>query len=207
MNEFVAVVVSYLFVASVVIFGVGLYLLRAISSETARKVIHIGVIHWWLIALHFITTTWVALIGPVSFIVINALNVKLRLIPGIQRNESNDFGTVYYAISLSMITFAAYEFNMVTAASIALFVMGYGDGLAALIGKAFPSRMLRVNKSVLGSLTMLIVSFGVSFYWSQDVVVSIGLALAATVVEGLSPKGLDNLSVPFVVFVLAGVFL
>jgi phytol kinase len=207
MNEFVAVVVSYLFVASVVLFGVGLYLLRAISSETARKVIHIGVIHWWLIALHFITTTWVALIGPVSFIVINALNVKLRLIPGIQREETNDFGTVYYAISLSMITFAAYEFNMITAASIALFVMGYGDGLAALIGQAIPSRMLRVNKSVLGSLTMLIVSFGVSFYWSQDVVVSIGLALAATVVEGLSPKGLDNLSVPFVVFVFAGLLL
>jgi phytol kinase len=207
MNEFVAVVVSYLFVASVVLFGVGLYLLRAISSETARKVIHIGVIHWWLIAITFIETTWVALLGPVSFIVINALNVKLRLIPGIQRNEPNDFGTVYYAISLSMITFAAYEFNMITAASIALFVMGYGDGLAALIGKAFPSRMLRVNKSVLGSLTMLIVSFGVSFYWSQDVVVSIGLALAATVVEGLSPKGLDNLSVPFVVFVFAGLFL
>jgi phytol kinase len=207
MNEFVAVVVSYLFVASVVLFGVGLYLLRTISSETARKVIHIGVIHWWLIALHFITTTWVALIGPVSFIVINALNVKLRLIPGIQREETNDFGTVYYAISLSMITFAAYEFNMVTAASIALFVMGYGDGLAALIGKAVPSRMIRVNKSLLGSLTMLIVSFGVSFYWSQDVGVSIGLALAATVVEGFSPKGFDNLSVPFVVFVLAGLFL
>jgi phytol kinase len=207
MNEFVAVVVSYLFVTSVVLFGVGLYLLRAISSEAARKVIHIGVIHWWLIALRFITTTWVALIGPVSFIVINALNVKFRLIPGIQREEANDFGTVYYAISLSMITFAAYEFNMVTAASIALFVMGYGDGLAALIGKAVPSRMIRVNKSLLGSLTMLIVSFGVSFYWSQDVVVSIGLALAATVVEGLSPKGLDNLSVPFVVFVFAGLFL
>ena len=207
MNEFIAVAVSYLFVASIVLFGVGLYLLRIVSAETTRKIIHIGVIHWWLIAIAFIDSTWVALIGPLSFIVINTLNVNLRLIPGIQREESNDFGTVYYAVSLSMITFAAYEFNMVTAASIALFVMGYGDGFAALIGKKVPSKKLRPNKSIGGSLTMVLVSFGVSYYWSQDIVISFVIAITAGVVELFSPKGLDNLTVPFIIFVLAGLLL
>ena len=207
MNELIAVAVSYVFVASIVLFGVGLYLLRIVSAETTRKIIHIGVIHWWLIAIAFIDSTWVALIGPLSFIVINTLNVNLRLIPGIQREESKDFGTVYYAVSLSMITFAAYEFNMVTAASIALFVMGYGDGFAALIGKKVPSKKIRPNKSIGGSLTMVIVSFGVSYYWSQDVVISFVIAITAGVVELFSPKGLDNLTVPFIIFVLAGLLL
>ena len=207
MNELIAVAVSYLFVASIVLFGVGLYLLRIVSAETTRKIIHIGVIHWWLIAIAFIDSTWVALIGPLSFIVINTLNVNLRLIPGIQREESNDFGTVYYAVSLSMITFAAYQFNMVTAASIALFVMGYGDGFAALIGKKVPSKKIRPNKSILGSLTMVLVSFGVSYYWSQDIVISFVIAITAGVVELFSPKGLDNLTVPFIIFVLAGLLL
>ena len=207
MNELIAVAVSYLFVASIVLFGVGLYLLRIVSAETTRKIIHIGVIHWWLIAIAFIDSTWVALIGPLSFIVINSLNVNLRLIPGIQRKESKDFGTVYYAVSLSMITYAAYEFNMVTAASIALFVMGYGDGFAALIGKKVPSKKLRPNKSIGGSLTMVLVSFGVSYYWSQDVVISFVIAITAGVVELFSPKGLDNLTVPFIIFVLAGLLL
>lgn len=207
MNELIAVAVSYLFVASIVLFGVGLYLLRIVSAETTRKIIHIGVIHWWLIAIAFIDSTWVALIGPLSFIVINTLNVNLRLIPGIQREESKDFGTVYYAVSLSMITFAAYEFNMVTAASIALFVMGYGDGFAALIGKKVPSKKIRPNKSIVGSLTMVLVSFGVSYYWSQDVVISFVIAITAGVVELFSPKGLDNLTVPFIIFVLAGLLL
>lgn len=207
MNELIAVAVSYLFVASIVLFGVGLYLLRIVSAETTRKIIHIGVIHWWLIAIAFIDSTWVALIGPLSFIVINTLNVNLRLIPGIQREESKDFGTVYYAVSLSMITFAAYEFNMVTAASIALFVMGYGDGFAALIGKKVPSKKLRPNKSIGGSLTMVLVSFGVSYYWSQDVVISLVVAITAGVVELFSPKGLDNLTVPFIIFVLVGLLL
>ncbi len=207
MNELIAVAVSYLFVASIVLFGVGLYLLRIVSAETTRKIIHIGVIHWWLIAIAFIDSTWVALIGPLSFIVINTLNVNLRLIPGIQREESKDFGTVYYAVSLSMITFAAYEFNMVTAASIALFVMGYGDGFAALIGKKVPSKKIRPNKSIGGSLTMVLVSFGVSYYWSQDVVISFVIAITAGVVELFSPKGLDNLTVPFIIFVLAGLLL
>lgn len=207
MNELIAVAVSYLFVASIVLFGVGLYLLRIVSAETTRKIIHIGVIHWWLIAIAFIDSTWVALIGPLSFIVINTLNVNLRLIPGIQREESKDFGTVYYAVSLSMITFAAYEFNMVTAASIALFVMGYGDGFAALIGKKVPSKKIRPNKSIGGSLTMVLVSFGVSYYWSQDIVISFVIAITAGVVELFSPKGLDNLTVPFFIFVLAGLLL
>ena len=207
MNELIAVAVSYLFVASIVLFGVGLYLLRIVSAETTRKIIHIGVIHWWLIAIAFIDSTWVALIGPLSFIVINTLNVNLRLIPGIQREESKDFGTVYYAVSLSMITFAAYQFNMVTAASIALFVMGYGDGFAALIGKKVPSKKIRPNKSIVGSLTMVLVSFGVSYYWSQDVVISFVIAITAGVVELFSPKGLDNLTVPFIIFVLAGLLL
>ncbi len=207
MNELIAVAVSYLFVASIVLFGVGLYLLRIVSAETTRKIIHIGVIHWWLIAVAFIDSTWVALIGPLSFIVINTLNVNLRLIPGIQREESKDFGTVYYAVSLSMITFAAYEFNMVTAASIALFVMGYGDGFAALIGKKVPSKKIRPNKSIGGSLTMVLVSFGVSYYWSQDVVISFVIAITAGVVELFSPKGLDNLTVPFIIFVLVGLLL
>ena len=207
MNELIAVAVSYLFVASIVLFGVGLYLLRIVSAETTRKIIHIGVIHWWLIAIAFIDSTWVALIGPLSFIVINTLNVNLRLIPGIQREESKDFGTVYYAVSLSMITFAAYQFNMVTAASIALFVMGYGDGFAALIGKKVPSKKIRPNKSILGSFTMVLVSFGVSYYWSQDVVISLVVAITAGVAELFSPKGLDNLTVPFIIFVLAGLLL
>ena len=207
MNELIAVAVSYLFVASIVLFGVGLYLLRIVSAETTRKIIHIGVIHWWLIAIAFIDSTWVALIGPLSFIVINTLNVNLRLIPGIQREESKDFGTVYYAVSLSMITFAAYQFNMVTAASIALFVMGYGDGFAALIGKKVPSKKIRPNKSIGGSLTMVLVSFGVSYYWSQDVVISLVVAITAGVAELFSPKGLDNLTVPFIIFVLAGLLL
>ena len=207
MNELIAVAVSFLFVASVVLVGVGLYLLRVVSAETTRKLIHIGVIHWWLIALAYIDTTWVALLGPVSFIIINALNVRLRLIPGIQRDESKDFGTVYYAISLSIITFAAYEFTMLTAASIALFVMGYGDGFAALIGKKIPSKMIKPNKSIAGSLTMVIVSFGVSYYWSQNVLISILIAITAGVVEMFSPKGLDNLTVPLIIFVLAGFLL
>ena len=207
MNELIAVAVSYLFVASIVLLGVGLYLLRIVSAETTRKLIHIGVIHWWLIALTYIDTTWLALLGPVSFIIINALNVQLRLIPGIQRDESKDFGTVYYAISLSMITFAAYEFTMFTAASIALFVMGYGDGFAALIGKKVPSKMIRPNKSIAGSLTMVIVSFGVSYYLSQNVLISILIAITAGIVEMFSPKGLDNLTVPLIIFVLAGFLL
>jgi phytol kinase len=207
MNELLIVLVSYLFVAGVILVGIGLYMLHVTSKETTRKLIHIGVIHWWIIAMLYLDTTWIALIGPLSFIVINAVNVKYHLLPGIQRDHDHDYGTVYYAVSLSILTFFAFEFDGMQAATIALFVMGYGDGFAALIGKKIPSTKLRHHKSLVGTLTMLVVSFGVSFYITQDVVISIVIGVIASVVELLSPKGLDNLSVPLLVYLVAGVLL
>jgi len=83
--------------------------------------------------------------------------------------------------------------------------MGYGDGLAAVVGKAFPRKPYRIfgaGKSLTGNLTMLVVSFAVLallLVW-QGIVpvlpVALGLSLLATLVEAVTPLGLDNLTVP-----------
>ena len=54
---------------------------------------------------------------------------------------------------------------------------------------------------------MLIVSFGVAFYVTQDIVIAGMIGVAASVIELYSPKGLDNLSVPLLVYLMAGVLL
>jgi len=64
-----------------------------------------------------------------------------------------------------------------------------------------------VDKSLGGTLTMLIVSFGVAFYVTQDIVIAGMIGVAASVIELYSPKGLDNLSVPLLVYLMAGVLL
>jgi phytol kinase len=72
-----------------------------------------------------------------------------------------------------------------------------------VIGKRYGKRMLVHGKSFEGSLTMFVTSFIVTFIiamFTQTVGISLllamGVAAFATLIELFTPKGLDNLSVP-----------
>ncbi len=85
--------------------------------------------------------------------------------------------------------------------------MTWGDGLAALIGQRFGRHIYKLwdmQKSWEGSLTMLIVSYAVSWLigvgtvgniW-QTWLISLIVALVATGLEAFSKYGIDNLTVP-----------
>lgn len=96
--------------------------------------------------------------------------------------------------------------------------MGYGDGLAAVIGRRFGLMKYHIfgnTKSYVGSLTMLIVSFLVCtvilwaatpVFWGIILLQALILAVFATIVEAVSPFGLDNLTVPLLTFFLYQLF-
>ena len=104
------------------------------------------------------------------------------------------------------------------AGALGVFIMGYGDGLAAVIGKRYGIMAYRIfgnTKSYVGSLTMLVVSFVVCavILWAATPVFlgsillqALILAVFATVVEAVSPFGLDNLTVPLLTFFLYQLF-
>ena len=79
--------------------------------------------------------------------------------------------------------------------------------MAALIGERFGKRKYNISgdtKSLEGSLAMflvLIVSLGIVLAYYHNLpssyMVIVAVALVATVFEGITPKGLDNLSACF----------
>jgi len=88
--------------------------------------------------------------------------------------------------------------------------MSYGDGFASLLGVKFSKRKYRIwrdEKSYVGSASMFVFTFitiivallyyGISITQYMLLVMAF-IALVTTIVEALTPKGLDNLSVPFV---------
>ena len=86
--------------------------------------------------------------------------------------------------------------------------MACGDGLAGLIGRAVTSPSWSVagqTKSLAGTATMLMVSFGVLLALTiasgsgANGTGALLLAAVATGLEQISPAGVDNLSVPMVV--------
>lgn len=214
MNNIMGVVWSLVFVFVIIGISTLLSTLKVLNEEGSRKFVHIGVGHWWILAMIFFNNVWWAIVPPVIFIVLNYISYKQKVFKAMERSEAGDFGTVTYPISLLILVLATF-FDPTTIevlgvnvpqyayiGAIGIFVMAYGDGFAAVIGKRFGKTKLINRKSLEGSLTMFVFSFAVTalilalFDASNVWLGSALVALVATGLELVSPKGIDNLAVP-----------
>jgi len=217
----VGLAASYLFVFGFI--GLATLLMRrqVLPASATRKVIHIGVAHWWIIAMLTMDDPWVASVGPASFIVINALALRLRLLPAMDEGaDRRNLGTVYFPISLLVLVNLCWRGVMPSwVGGTAVLVLGWGDGLAALVGEGNGAPGVRIwggRKSAAGTILMFAASFAVTLIMTmifravppghdavlETVGISTIVAGAATVVELLTPWGLDNLTIPLVVAAL-----
>jgi phytol kinase len=197
-------VLSYVLVFVIIGLSTLLQKKGILGDEGARKFIHIGVSNWWLLAMFTFDDVWFAIIPPITFIILNYYSYKTNLIKSMERSGNGNLGTVYFPISLLILVVLTFgvTFNPLIGA-IGILTLGYGDGLAAVIGSKWGKRKLIYGKSVEGSLTMLLATFIVTFTllafnFSFPIALSVALVLAisATVIELYTPKGLDNLTVP-----------
>lgn len=203
-RSILGIIISFAFVFAI-IFIAGL--LKRLGQEASRKFVHIGVANWWLIAMaYFDSPVWASIV-PASFVVLNYISYKYGLFKSMERKGGKeDLGTVYYAISLLVIALLTFsKTGKPYLGAIAILTMGYGDGLAAVVGKALgwgKYKVFGANKSLAGSLTMFMASLAVAgvlmsmYAGGFDLGKAAALALIATVLEALTPMGFDNLSVP-----------
>lgn len=197
------IIISYLFVA--VIIGLAKFF-EKYGEEASRKFIHIALVGWWPIAMIFFDKISYALVVPISFVIINYLSYKKDLIKAMERSKKDGLGTVYYAIALVLMVIYTFEIIKRTEIGLcAMSIMCLGDGFASIIGKKVKSYEYKIGdttKTLVGSATMFIISFilvaificGIgSSLW---ILKSIIIAAILTIVEAVSIKGTDNITVP-----------
>ena len=77
--------------------------------------------------------------------------------------EQDGLGTVYYAISLFVLAYFTFGPLKNTVLGLcAIIVMGYADGMAAIMGKAIKSPEFKIGnttKTLAGCITMFIITF------------------------------------------------
>ncbi len=214
MNNLLGILVSIIFIAVIMISA---RLFEKSGKEASRKYIHIMLSNWWIIAMIFFDNMWSAAILPAIFVIINYLSYKMNLIKVMEREEGEEnkdsLGTVYYAITLlvlALITFGPLHNPIIGLCGV--IVMGYGDGLAAVIGETIKSPEFKIGnrkKTVAGSLTMFIITmiilmgflqYSGSDFWGMKAIV---VAVIATVIEAVSIRGTDNITVPLITSLLA----
>ena len=124
-------------------------------------------------------------------------------------------GLVYYSITWTILAYLFFDTMVVIA--IGIFAMSYGDGFASLIGVKYGKQKYNIvgdEKSFIGTAAMFFFTFitmiiailyyniivDYQFSFSLETVALLALfAAAGAIVEGFTPKGMDNLTVPFVI--------
>ena len=202
-------IISLLFILSVFIISIPFY---KINQEHSRKVIHIMLGNFYFIALLYFTEWYFACFGPLLFIFVNYFSVKFNFIKLMLRNKKNkkgkivhDYGTVYYAFSLTVITIYAWKIRKPEIGLCPFLSMAFGDGLACVFGSNIKSPYIIIfgaKKSLVGSLSMFLTCFLIyelffSYYnINYGIIKAIFIAIISTVLEAFSPCNTDNLTVP-----------
>ncbi len=178
----------------------------------SRKLLHILTGNIAFILPVFVTREIMAFVAAGPFILFTYLMSPyspLKRFRGKTSEAGHGLGLVYYAITWTILAYLFFDQKVIIA--IGILAMSYGDGLASVVGIRFGKKKYRIfedTKSYIGSFAMfcfsvILLFVAMIFYGTLDLSGSVffiilGIAAIATFVEGATPRGLDNLSVPFV---------
>ncbi|MFP4178003.1 MAG: diacylglycerol/polyprenol kinase family protein [Acholeplasmataceae bacterium] len=201
MNDLYALLLSYALVFSVIGVATLLQRTKVLGDEGARKFIHIGVSNWWILAMLTFDDVLLALIPPFTFILLNYYSYRTNLIKSMERGGKGNLGTVYFPVALFVLVAITFGFGEPMIGAIGILILGYGDGFAAIFGKAYGKREIANGKTVTGTIAMFISSLVVALIlfviaWPSHAHLALAVAGVATLIELHTPKGFDNLSVP-----------
>lgn len=175
---------------------------RKLPPEICRKFIHITVgsfVAFWPL---FLTWNQIFLLSAV-FVVVIGLSKYLKILRAIHSVQRPTWGEVFFALSVGLLALLTQDGWMYMAA---LLHMSLADGLAAVIGVRYGKKnrysVLGHVKSFTGTLTFLSISLVILIGYSVGTdtpispLVLIGTSLVAAILENVSTRGLDNITVP-----------
>ncbi len=213
-NDFVGIAFVYIYVILLLIFTEKI--LSKKYPTTSRKILHIMTGNIAFILPIFQTREMMAFLAAGPFILFTFLmssHSPIKSVRGRTSEAGHGLGLVYYAIAWAVLAYIFFDTKEVIA--IGILAMSYGDGLASIIGIKFGKKKYQIFedvKSYIGSYAMFIFTFimmiiALLFYGKlsltyEALFLLMCIAGISTIAEGVTPRGLDNLSVPFVAAIL-----
>jgi dolichol kinase len=217
-SDLVGVAAVYIYVALLIVFTEKVFSKR--YPMQSRKFLHIMTGNIAFILPLFETREIMAFVAAGPFILFTFLMSPYSPIKSMRGKTSeagHGLGLVYYAITWTVLAYAFFDHREIIAMGI--LAMSYGDGLASLIGIKYGKRkycVFKDTKSYVGSIAMFVCTFLLLvialLFYAEPVTTWVAVYLlcmagVATIVEGVTPLGLDNLSVPFVAALMYWFFL
>jgi phytol kinase len=210
--DYTALALSYAYVFGVIALGEFLRRLGRHPVDFTRKFIHVGV-GMWVVGTVFLFETWyLALIPPATFVIINALSYWRGMFKAMESQEKENLGTIYFPIAFGALVYYFWSQPVLMVAS--MMPLTWGDAMAAIIGRRYGHYRYNITgrtRSLEGSVAMLFwswVTTSLALFtmpyllgkplipWALALMYGGIVALVCTLVEALSPWGIDNLTIP-----------
>ncbi len=203
-NEVIGWVLVYGYVAILLVISEKLLKRYPVFS---RKFLHIMVGNILFILPLFTSQFFITFVVAAPFIFLTFLMSSYSPIKFNDRISSSghNLGLVYYSVSWTVLAFIFFDQPWIIAVGIA--AMSYGDGMAGLVGEKIGKHKYNLfgdTKSYEGSITMFLVLnitmwlvLGYYHVSLSNLFIIPLVALVATIFEGITPRGLDNLTACF----------
>lgn len=175
-------------------------------GEPSRKFVHVIVgtfVAFWPL---FLSWRQIELLS-LAFLAVVLVSRRLNIFRAIHSVQRPTWGELYFALAVGLV---ALFVRQPAVYAVALLHMSVADGLAAIVGSRFGTRhrykIFGAWKSWLGTTTFLVSSLvillGFSLQQGHVIAWLPLLAIAATLLENVAVRGLDNLLVPLAVAVV-----
>jgi len=206
-GDITGVLLVYIYVTALLI--ITEKILDFLPTDVNRKILHIMVGNIAFLLPIFQTREIMAFMAAGPFILFTFLMSPyspIKSIRGKTSDAGHGMGLVYYAIAWTVLAYLFFDYKVIIA--IGILAMSYGDGFASLIGSRFGKHKFNIwgdEKSFIGSISMFIFTFitvVIALFYYQITVsgklfILLYITFFATICEAFSPKGIDNLTVPF----------
>lgn len=182
------------------------------SKEIERKIGHIGFGVISISAPFVFSEKWQFIIVVVYLLIWFYLIRKLRIFRGglydvVHLSSRPTIGDVLFPLSVIGLWLLISP-DDVSYYVVAVLVMSLSDSAASLIGKLYPFGMYKVaksTKSMSGSFAFLVITIIIFTFFKNDIPLTgsqfVLLAIATTIAEALSGYGLDNVTIPCVLYI------
>ncbi|MCB9426147.1 MAG: phosphatidate cytidylyltransferase [Flavobacteriales bacterium] len=198
-------------VVFLVLFGSAeiLYHKLKLRAEITRKYVHVST---GLITMSFpsmIDNHWYVMALCGSFLLLLLFSLPLKILPSINAVQRTTRGSLLFPIVVYVCFWVSSETSQFVYYYVPILILGISDPLAALVGKKWPLLPFTTfgyTKTITGSSAFFMSSFFIAFlllqYHTQlslSVILLIAsfTALGSTLLEAVSHKGYDNMSIPF----------
>jgi dolichol kinase len=209
------IAVALIPVALILLFSEFLWRKKIVKGERARKFIHILAGIWMAFWPFYIPFDGIFILGCMAlvFLIYSRFAHVFGAIYAVKRRT---YGEIFYAITIIICSYFGQEAWVFTTS---ILLLALADGGAAVVGRLWGIGnqylvfgRVSLKKSVAGTLAFIVLAYisiligwlvGGSFVLNENLLIAfVVLPVSVTILENISPYGIDNLVTPVLATIL-----